>query len=100
MAPKNTYAYATPLASLTQGPAPVDCPSCGVRELTRQEFESGGTTHLMALLFCCVACLGCVPYIATWFKDVRHLCGRCGVHLATWHKSGHVELMPVAHQRA
>lgn len=36
---------ATPLGSLQQGPAPVDCPVCGVREMTRTEFVSGGTTQ-------------------------------------------------------
>ncbi|KUJ23058.1 uncharacterized protein LY89DRAFT_679875 [Mollisia scopiformis] len=41
-APRNNYQMATPLASLQQGPAPVDCPICGVREMTRTEFVSGG----------------------------------------------------------
>jgi len=41
----NNYQIATPLASLQQGPAAVDCPVCGVRELTRTEFVSGGTTQ-------------------------------------------------------
>lgn len=46
-APNNGKGYqmATPLANLQQGPAPVDCPVCGVRELTKTEFVSGGTTQ-------------------------------------------------------
>lgn len=42
---KGNYQMATPLASLQQGPAPVDCPVCGVREMTRTEYVSGGTTQ-------------------------------------------------------
>ena len=47
IAPKNNYQNATPLASLQQGPAPVDCPVCNVREMTRTEYVSGGTTQLV-----------------------------------------------------
>jgi lipopolysaccharide-induced tumor necrosis factor-alpha factor len=43
--PQSTYASATPLVSLQQGPAPVDCPMCRVRQMTRVEFVSGGTTQ-------------------------------------------------------
>jgi hypothetical protein len=43
--PKNNYLMATPLASLQQSPSPVDCPVCGVREMTRVEFVPGGTTQ-------------------------------------------------------
>ncbi|KAH7410853.1 LITAF-like zinc ribbon domain-containing protein [Cadophora sp. MPI-SDFR-AT-0126] len=94
-APANTgkYQMATPLASLQQGPAPVDCPVCGVREMTRTEFVSGGTTHLSALLCCCCLCLGCIPYLASWFKDCEHKCGSCGALLAVWHRSGRTEVM-------
>lgn len=45
IAQRNNYQMATPLASLQQGPAPVDCPVCGVRKMTRTEFVSGGTTQ-------------------------------------------------------
>ncbi|KAK0119984.1 hypothetical protein ONS95_011405 [Cadophora gregata] len=94
-APTSTgkYQMATPLASLQQGPAPVDCPVCGVREMTRTEFVSGGTTHLSALLCCCCLCLGCIPYLASWFKDCEHKCGSCGALLAVWHRSGRTEVM-------
>lgn len=44
-ASKGNYQTATPLASLQQGPAPVDCPVCGVREMTKTEYVSGGTTQ-------------------------------------------------------
>ena len=40
----NQYKNATPLASIGQGPTPVDCPSCGVRAVTRVEYQSGNTT--------------------------------------------------------
>jgi lipopolysaccharide-induced tumor necrosis factor-alpha factor len=43
--PQSTYASATPLVSLQQGPSPVDCPMCRVRQMTRVEFVSGGTTQ-------------------------------------------------------
>jgi hypothetical protein len=43
--PENNFASATPLVSLQQGPAPVDCPVCRVRQMTRVEFVSGGTTQ-------------------------------------------------------
>jgi lipopolysaccharide-induced tumor necrosis factor-alpha factor len=42
---KPRYQTVTPLGSLTQGAAPVDCPVCGVREMTKTEFVSGGTTQ-------------------------------------------------------
>ncbi|TVY20681.1 hypothetical protein LARI1_G001195 [Lachnellula arida] len=45
VAPRNNYQNATPLGSLQQGPAVVDCPVCGVREMTRTEFVSGATTQ-------------------------------------------------------
>ncbi|KAH6713917.1 LITAF-like zinc ribbon domain-containing protein [Leptodontidium sp. MPI-SDFR-AT-0119] len=95
---RGKYQMATPLASLQQGPAPVDCPVCGVREMTRAEYVTGGTTHLSALLCCCCLCLGCVPYLASWFKDCEHKCGSCGALLAVWHRSGRTEVM--AHGRS
>jgi len=97
-ASRNNYQMATPLASLQQGPAPVDCPICGVREMTRTEYVSGGTTHLSAILCCCCLCLGCIPYLASWFKDCEHKCGHCGGLLAVWHRSGRTEVM--AHGRS
>lgn len=48
---------------------------------------------LAALLFCCVTCLGCIPYMAGWFKDVEHKCGNCGALLAVWHRSGRTEVV-------
>ncbi|GAB1198440.1 hypothetical protein APSETT444_007759 [Aspergillus pseudonomiae] len=39
------YNSATPLHALQRGPTPVDCPVCGVREMTRTEAESGNTTQ-------------------------------------------------------
>lgn len=39
------YATATPLHSLQSASCPVDCPSCGCREMTRVEPVSGSTTQ-------------------------------------------------------
>ena len=41
---------------------------------------------------CCLACLGCIPYMMSSTKDVTHKCGKCGVLLATWHRSGTTEV--------
>lgn len=38
------YQTATPLANLGEGAAPVDCPCCHMRALTRTEYHSGNTT--------------------------------------------------------
>ncbi|KAI4253667.1 MAG: hypothetical protein LQ352_003555 [Teloschistes flavicans] len=38
------YQTAVPLANLQEAAAPVDCPSCRMRALTRTEYHSGGTT--------------------------------------------------------
>ena len=43
--PRNAYPVTTPLSSLQQGPTPVDCPSCGTREMSRTAFVTGGTTQ-------------------------------------------------------
>ncbi|KAI4099243.1 MAG: hypothetical protein L6R37_006045 [Teloschistes peruensis] len=38
------YQTAIPLANLADTAAPVDCPACRMRALTRTEHHSGGTT--------------------------------------------------------
>ena len=86
------YQNATPIASLSRGPAPADCPACGQRAMTNCAFETGNTTHAWAFGLCCLCCLGCVPYVMNSMKDVTHKCGRCGVLLATWHRSGTTEV--------
>ncbi|KAE8423929.1 LITAF-like zinc ribbon domain-containing protein [Aspergillus pseudocaelatus] len=86
------YNAATPLHALQRGPTPVDCPICGVREMTRTEAESGNTTHGWAAVICCCFCLGCIPYLMSSLKDYNHYCGQCGTMLATWHNSGRVEV--------
>ena len=48
-------------------------------------------TSAWALGLCCLVCLGCIPYMMSSMKDVQHKCGRCGVLLATWHRSGTTE---------
>jgi lipopolysaccharide-induced tumor necrosis factor-alpha factor len=42
------YADATPLSELQQAPAPVDCPICGVREMTRAENVVGSVTQFVS----------------------------------------------------
>lgn len=86
------YQTATPIANLQRGPAPADCPACGQRSLTNTAYETGGTTHAWALGLCLCLCLGCIPYLMNSLKDVTHKCGRCGVLLATWHRSGSTEV--------
>jgi hypothetical protein len=45
MNPQQTYMNASPLNALTMGSAPVDCPLCGVRAMTRIEFVAGSQTQ-------------------------------------------------------
>jgi len=86
------YQNATPVASLGRGPAPADCPACGQRAMTNVAYEIGNTTHAWGLGLCFLFCLGCIPYVMNSLKDVQHKCGRCGVLLATWHRSGTTEV--------
>lgn len=39
------YMNAVQLAALGEGTAPVDCPSCGKRELTRLTYKTGSMTQ-------------------------------------------------------
>ncbi|PYH49596.1 LITAF-like zinc ribbon domain-containing protein [Aspergillus saccharolyticus JOP 1030-1] len=89
------YNTATALHALQRGPAPVDCPVCGHREMTRVQAEAGNTTHAWAAVTCICCCLGCIPYLMSSLKDVHHYCGKCGALLATWHNSGRTDV----HQR-
>jgi hypothetical protein len=41
-------------------------------------------------IFTCHLCF--IPYLVTSFKDVTHRCGQCGDRLATWHRSGKVDV--------
>ncbi|KAJ5098738.1 LPS-induced tumor necrosis factor alpha factor [Penicillium argentinense] len=91
--PPSGYATAAPLHALQSAPAPVDCPSCGHREITRTEAVTGMTTHGWAAVLCCCCCLGCFPYLLSSLKDVDHYCGKCGIKLACWHNSGRVQVM-------
>ncbi|PYH98021.1 hypothetical protein BO71DRAFT_89013 [Aspergillus ellipticus CBS 707.79] len=89
------YSTATPLHALQRGPAPVDCPVCGHREMTRVVGESGNTTHAWAAVLCFCCCLGCIPYLMSSLKDEKHYCGHCGALLATWHNSGRTDVNQV-----
>jgi hypothetical protein len=42
--PRNFYQNATPIVALREFPAVVDCPRCGVREMTVVTPETGNTT--------------------------------------------------------
>lgn len=88
MGQQSQYHTATPLQNLSEGAAPVDCPSCRSRALTRTEYVSGNTAMGWAALLCFCCCLGCIPFMMRSLKDVEHHCGKCGVLLATWHNSG------------
>lgn len=44
------------------------------------------------ITFCFTLCLCFIPYMMNSLKDVQHNCGNCGVLLATWHKSGSVDV--------
>ncbi|KAG9238964.1 LITAF-like zinc ribbon domain-containing protein [Amylocarpus encephaloides] len=87
------YQNVTPLASLSRSAAPVDCPACGQRAMTKISYLSGNYTHAWAVGICCfTGCLCFIPYIVDGFKNVDHNCGNCGVLLATWHRSGSVDV--------
>ncbi|KAH4000134.1 hypothetical protein HBI56_048490 [Parastagonospora nodorum] len=86
------YQNATPIASLGRGSAPADCPACGQRAMTNTAFETGNTTHAWAVGLCLFTLCCCIPYMMNSTKDVQHKCGRCGVLLATWHRSGTTEV--------
>ncbi|KAH8146022.1 uncharacterized protein LAJ45_09944 [Morchella importuna] len=82
------YLHAVPLHTLTRAPAPVDCPICNKRGMTKCAKKSGNFTHMCAAVTCAVSCLGCIPYLISSLKDVKHSCTSCGVLLAVWHRSG------------
>ncbi|KAI4182889.1 MAG: hypothetical protein L6R41_005725 [Letrouitia leprolyta] len=42
---QSQYQIATPIQSLGEGAAPVDCPCCHMRALTKTEYHSGNTTN-------------------------------------------------------
>lgn len=47
---QRTYQNVTPLASLGRSPAPVDCPACGQRQMTRISFLAGNYTQYVDIL--------------------------------------------------
>ncbi|KAL0934617.1 litaf-like zinc finger domain-containing protein [Colletotrichum truncatum] len=90
--PQNFAPYGTPLPALGPHPAPIECPDCHARGVTAVEYSSGGFTHSLAAIVCFVTCLGCIPYFFTSLKDARHKCAKCGIPLATYHRSGRTEV--------
>jgi len=90
----SNYQSAVPLQQLTSTPAPIDCPACGYRMLTKIEYKTGGATHAWALILCFLTlCLTPLPYCMNSLKDVLHSCGHCGKPVALWHKSGHTDVL-------
>ena len=87
------FGNATPIAALGQTPAPIDCPACRQRAMTRTQYETGGFTWLIAALVCIPCHLGCclIPFLTNGCKDVNHFCGACGCQVARWHRSGRTE---------
>ncbi|KAL2796249.1 LITAF-like zinc ribbon domain-containing protein [Aspergillus keveii] len=69
----------TPIPSLAQSPAVVDCPFCRQRALTSTTHETGASTHTWALCLCIFLCIGFLPYLMDSFKDVQHRCGNVGI---------------------
>ena len=49
---QHTFIAALPLDELKEGPAPVDCPACGVRGLTKREYRVGDNAKFICLPFC------------------------------------------------
>jgi len=43
------FIAALPLDELKEGPAPVDCPACGVRTLTKREYRVGDNAKFLSL---------------------------------------------------
>jgi len=78
----------TPLPNLGEGSSPADCPMCRQRSMTMTTPLVGNSTHMWAIGVCLLSGLGCIPYLITSTKDIRHNCGHCGTILATWHRSG------------
>ena len=87
-----TYKNVTPVYALSSAPAPIECPACGARTLTRTTLKVGNTTNAWAAGVCLLTCLGCIPYCVAGTKDVEHSCGNCGAKIATWHRSGRAEV--------
>ena len=48
---QSQYHTAMPLQNLTEGAAPVDCPACRQRALTRTEYVSGNSTMYVFFFF-------------------------------------------------
>jgi lipopolysaccharide-induced tumor necrosis factor-alpha factor len=79
-----SFLRGVPLRALNRGPAPVDCPVCGKREITSISLVSGRSTHVWAGIFFILFTLPCIPYVMDFSKDVEHSCSSCGTLLATW----------------
>jgi LITAF-like zinc ribbon domain len=45
--PQPVYVNAVPLGGLNMGPAPVDCPTCGHRALTKINYVAGNQTQFV-----------------------------------------------------
>lgn len=108
----SNYRSAVSIPNLGMSAAPVDCPMCGQRAMTSIIYFVGNTTQFVLkyhscseyttnicqnsawalAVFCLTLCLCFIPYMMNSLKDVKHKCGNCGTLLATWHKSGAVDV--------
>jgi lipopolysaccharide-induced tumor necrosis factor-alpha factor len=58
-----------------------------------EKLGANENTSGWAVGLCCLTWFFCwVPYVVDGFKNVDHNCGQCGVLLATWHRSGGVDV--------
>jgi len=78
---------------LRRKPAMVNCRMCGCNGLTRTEFVIGNTNHALAtVFFFTTGVFFWIPYKIKSWRNINHQCGICGVLVATWHKSGRIDV--------
>jgi hypothetical protein len=83
----------TPLGSLGEGPALIDCPHCHRRAMTKTDKE-GTSMQMIAGAICCLfcICLTCVPCLAGWCENVNIHCSACGKRVATIPHDGTIQV--------
>jgi LITAF-like zinc ribbon domain len=78
--PQQTFINATPLSGLNMSSAPVDCPMCGVRAVTRITFVAGSQTQYAYYNLLIIQCVGdyIVPInrarVSTVYRDKYQRC--------------------------
>ncbi|KAK1763967.1 hypothetical protein QBC33DRAFT_548444 [Phialemonium atrogriseum] len=82
----------TPLKSLREAPAWIDCPFCEKRTLTKVTQEDSSATCLASLLCCLVCvCLVCVPSMTGMCANHVHNCSNCHNRVALRSHDGFVQ---------